>query len=300
MVGIFINPGVFPDKLDGKGKPASNRNFEYDTLSDQYVRFLEKEILPTVTEKHKLNLRAGRRRPRDLRRLVGRHLRFTAAWERPDLFSKVLSHIGSFTNIRGGDRLSRHRPRRQEKRHPRLPARRLQRSRQSAGNWYLANLQMESALKFKGYDVKAVWGDGRHSGIHGGSILPDSMRLALARDARRQMKKHSTPRGSSLAARRLRRSARNGRGHWSCGCPEARAAAACPGASGTASRRCRRIHQGRAGSACGSSLRALRACTSACRGDRRRSFAAGPRNQRCTGPNRGFSASIQPTWKSMR
>ena len=28
---------------------------------------------------------------------------FTAAWERPDLFSKVLSHVGSFTNIRHGD-----------------------------------------------------------------------------------------------------------------------------------------------------------------------------------------------------
>jgi enterochelin esterase family protein len=27
---------------------------------------------------------------------------FTAAWERPDAFSKVLSHVGSFTNIRGG------------------------------------------------------------------------------------------------------------------------------------------------------------------------------------------------------
>ncbi len=27
---------------------------------------------------------------------------FTAAWEKPDQFGKVLSHIGSFTNIRGG------------------------------------------------------------------------------------------------------------------------------------------------------------------------------------------------------
>ena len=27
---------------------------------------------------------------------------FTAAWERPDYFHKVLSHIGSFTDIRGG------------------------------------------------------------------------------------------------------------------------------------------------------------------------------------------------------
>lgn len=27
---------------------------------------------------------------------------FTVVWERPDQFRKVLSHVGSFTNIRGG------------------------------------------------------------------------------------------------------------------------------------------------------------------------------------------------------
>jgi enterochelin esterase family protein len=27
---------------------------------------------------------------------------FTAAWQRPDCFHKVLSHVGSFTDIRGG------------------------------------------------------------------------------------------------------------------------------------------------------------------------------------------------------
>ncbi len=31
---------------------------------------------------------------------------FTAAWERPDLFRKVYSNVGSFTNLRGGRRLS--------------------------------------------------------------------------------------------------------------------------------------------------------------------------------------------------
>ena len=32
-VGVFIQPGVFADS-------KSNRSFEYDTLSDQYARFL--------------------------------------------------------------------------------------------------------------------------------------------------------------------------------------------------------------------------------------------------------------------
>src|ERR1051325_8940668 len=52
MIGIFINPGVFSDKDPKKG--GSNRSFEYDTLSDQYARFLEKEILPEVGKKYNL------------------------------------------------------------------------------------------------------------------------------------------------------------------------------------------------------------------------------------------------------
>src|SRR6516162_3859092 len=40
MIGVFINPGVFPDKLDKKKKPLSNRSFEYDSMSPQYAEFL--------------------------------------------------------------------------------------------------------------------------------------------------------------------------------------------------------------------------------------------------------------------
>src|SRR5262245_25410234 len=49
MAGIFIDPGVFKGKDPKKG--GSNRSFEYDTLSDQYSRFLEEEILPEVGKK---------------------------------------------------------------------------------------------------------------------------------------------------------------------------------------------------------------------------------------------------------
>src|SRR5262249_7802964 len=44
-VGIFINPGKVPPRVPG-ARPRDNRSFEYDTLSDQYARFLEEEILP--------------------------------------------------------------------------------------------------------------------------------------------------------------------------------------------------------------------------------------------------------------
>ncbi|TMQ32341.1 MAG: esterase family protein, partial [Planctomycetota bacterium] len=99
-IGIFINPGVFPSEQAGK-QPRSNRSFEYDTLSDQYARFLEKEILPEVAKEYSLRQDAAGRAICGIS--SGGICAFTVAWERPDLFSKVLSHVGSFTNIRGGD-----------------------------------------------------------------------------------------------------------------------------------------------------------------------------------------------------
>ncbi|MBI3824099.1 MAG: esterase family protein [Planctomycetes bacterium] len=175
MIGIFINPGLFPTD-DPKKKPGSNRSFEYDSLTPQYVTFLEKEIFPAVVEKYKLKLRQDAAGRGICGASSGGICAFTAAWQRPDMFSKVLSHIGSFTNIRGGDVY----PgiiRKTEKKNIRVF---LQDGSNdldnAAGNWYLANLQMESAFKFKKYDYKAVWGDGGHTGKHGGAILPDSMR----------------------------------------------------------------------------------------------------------------------------
>ena len=172
MIGIFVDPGKFPGKDPKKG--GSNRSFEYDTLSPQYVEFLEKEILPEVSKKYKLRTDAAARGIGGAS--SGGICAFTAAWERPDLFSKVLSHIGSFTNIRGGDR------------YPGIIRKAANKNIRvflqdgsndldnAAGNWWLGNLQMEAAFKFKKYDHKAVWGDGAHTGKHGGAILPDSMR----------------------------------------------------------------------------------------------------------------------------
>ena len=179
-IGIFINPGTFASK-DGK-KGASNRSFEYDTLSDQYSRFLEKEILPEVAKKYNLRTDAPGRAIAGAS--SGGICAFTVAWERPDMFSKVLSHIGSYTNIRGGDRYPGIIRKTQKK-----PIRVFLQDGSGdldnpSGNWWLANLQMESALKFKKYDYKVAWGDGGHTGKHGGSILPESLRWLWREDAK--------------------------------------------------------------------------------------------------------------------
>jgi enterochelin esterase-like enzyme len=179
-IGIFINPGTFPGKDAKKG--GSNRSFEYDTLSDQYARFLEMEILPEVAQKYNLRKDAAGRGIGGAS--SGGICAFTVAWERPDLFSKVLSHIGSFTNIRGGDRYPG-----MIRKAPNKPIRIFLQDGKNdldnaAGNWWLANLQMESALKYKKYDVKVAWGDGGHNGKHGGAILPESLRWLWRQDAK--------------------------------------------------------------------------------------------------------------------
>lgn len=167
-VGIFVDPGTFPP--NGR----SNRSFEYDTVSNQYASFLEKELLPEVGKTVKLRTDAAGRAICGIS--SGGICAFTAAWERPDLFSKVLSHVGSFTNIRGGDVY----PGLIRKTEPKPIRVFLQDGSgdldNQHGHWPLANQQMASALKYMGYDYQFVYGDGGHNGRQGGVILPDSLR----------------------------------------------------------------------------------------------------------------------------
>ncbi|MBI1833170.1 MAG: esterase family protein [Planctomycetes bacterium] len=172
-IGIFLNPGNVPASGPGK-KARSNRSFEYDRLSDQYAIFLEKEILPAVGRQYYLRQDAAGRALCGIS--SGGICAFTAAWERPDLFSKVLSHVGSFTNIRGGDV------------YPSLirktDAKPIRVFLQDGsgdldnlhGSWPLANQSMAAALKLMKYDYRFEFGDGGHDGKHGGAILPESLR----------------------------------------------------------------------------------------------------------------------------
>ena len=174
-IGIFVDPGVRPAKRPGD-EPQKNRSFEYDTLSDQYARFIIEEILPWTQNTYDLKLTDNP----DCRAIAGISsggiAAFTVAWERPDAFRKVVSHVGSFTNIRGGDVY----PgviRKADKRPIRVF---LQDGSgdldNQAGNWPLANQSMAAALKFSDYDYKFVYGDGAHNNKHGGAIFPETLR----------------------------------------------------------------------------------------------------------------------------
>jgi len=177
IVGLFVNPGTFDDKL---GR-FQNRSVEYDTLSDQYARFLEQEMIQAVSEKVNLRQDAGGRAICGIS--SGAVCAFTAAWERPDLFSKVLCHVGSFTGIRGAYEYPY-----QIRKTARKPIRIYLQDGSNdiddmRGNWPLANQQMATAMVFQGYDYRFDFGRGFHSLAHGGATLPSSLRWLWREEA---------------------------------------------------------------------------------------------------------------------
>jgi enterochelin esterase-like enzyme len=177
-IGVFVDPGHKKTELPpepGWQPQPENRSFEYDTLSADYATFLLDEILPAVrkdftfTDDPEGHAICGMS--------SGGICAFTVAWQRPDAFRKVLSHIGSFTNIRGGDAY----PGMIRKGSDKKPLRIFLQDGSNDldnehGNWPLGNQQMVAALKFRKYDLRFEYGEGAHNGNHGGAILPESVK----------------------------------------------------------------------------------------------------------------------------
>lgn len=176
-IGVFVDPGHRKEQLPespGWRPQPENRSVEYDTLSDDYANFLIDEILPEIEKDYNISEDPGDRAICGAS--SGGICAFTVAWQRPDQFGKVLSHIGSFTNIRRGDTY----PgiiRKTDKKPIRVY---LQDGKNDLdnehGNWPLANQQMYAALMYKEYDVRFDYGEGAHNGNHGGALLPDALR----------------------------------------------------------------------------------------------------------------------------
>ncbi len=173
QLGLFVGHGSVP-AANENAQPRFNRSFEYDGLGDRYARFLIDELLPEVAKKWKFSDNP------DDRCLAGSSsggiCAFNAAWERPDAFRRVISTVGTFVALRGGDafpglvRKTENKPLRiflQDGSHD-LDI--------YAGSWWHANQAMLSALQYSGYDVHHIWGEGGHNGKHSASIMPDALR----------------------------------------------------------------------------------------------------------------------------
>jgi len=189
MVAVFINPGRRPDQPEPTpqdwGDRTTNRPAEYNSLDDKYARVIVDELMPVINKEYNIS------KDPDQRGIGGASsgaiAGFTVAWERPNEFRKVLSIVGSFTNLRGGHAYSDI-VRKSDKKPIRIY---LQdgrndnrgKGRDDAGaaydetrDWFAQNVKLMHALTDKGYDVNYTWGIGRHGQKQGGAIFPDMMR----------------------------------------------------------------------------------------------------------------------------
>ena len=174
-IAVFVSPGTIPANKPG-ASDRSNRSFEYDSMGDRYARFLVDEFLPVAIKGLNVSTDPKQRAVSGIS--SGGICAFTAAWEKPDQFGKVLSHIGSFTNIRGGSDY----PAlvRKSKSKPKALKVYLQDGKDDLnnlfGNWPLGNQDLASALRFAGYENQFVMTDGGHSGNWGGDQIAKALR----------------------------------------------------------------------------------------------------------------------------
>ncbi len=172
-IGLFVAPGD-----SGPGNPiyggTDNRSFEYDSLGDRYARFLIEELLPQIEREYRIVAAPSGRAICGLS--SGGICAFTVAWERPDVFGKVVSHCGSFADMRGGyvyPTLIRKTEAKPIRVFLQTGARDLD---IVAGSWPLGNQDVAAALAYREYDYQFVYGDGGHTLRHGAALFPDTLR----------------------------------------------------------------------------------------------------------------------------
>lgn len=190
-VAVFVNPGIIQPTLEN-AKTRSNRSFEYDSLGDRYANFLVDEFLPVALKGLNISNRPADRAVCGIS--SGGICAFTVAWERPDEFGKVMSHIGSFTNIRGGwayPGLVRKNQRSQGRDAIADKRKNIKVYLQDGdndlnnlhGNWPIGNHDLAAALQFAGFNYKLEMTAGGHSGKWAGEEFEGALRWLWSEDS---------------------------------------------------------------------------------------------------------------------
>ena len=179
-IGVFVNPGVVYDE-DGE-VVRYNRCKEFDATDERFALFLEQEVLAKVEGMQTASGKTIRLSQDANDRAItgassGGIAAFSAAWYRPDLFSRVYTTVGTFVAMRGGHEY----PAIVRKTEPKPLRIYMQDGWYDVwnpifGEWFEYNLLMESAFNFAGYEVFHHWNRGNHSIKYGTLAFPDAMR----------------------------------------------------------------------------------------------------------------------------
>jgi enterochelin esterase-like enzyme len=174
MIAAHRLPAMILVMVDSGGSDAqgSERGLEYDTISDRYTRFIEREVLPRVASECAVRFTDNPDGRGTMGGSSGGVAAFTMAWFHPELYRKVLTYSGTFVNQaspfdpqtpRGGWEYHAH----LIADAPRKPIRiwmevgendlHFGDPESTWHNWPLANQRMAAVLKAKGYDYRFVF-----------------------------------------------------------------------------------------------------------------------------------------------
>ena len=180
IIGVFVDPGQIRDAQDNVVR--YNRSNELDRMDGRYAEFLESEVLPAVCshktkEGYQIKISSRATDRAIYGSSSGGICAFNAAWQRPDLFSRVYASCGTFVSFRGGDQYSAL----VRKCEPRPIRVFLQDNDKDTwnplcGSWFEYNELMLSALQFAGYEVDYSWDEGGHSSKNAHKIMADVVR----------------------------------------------------------------------------------------------------------------------------
>ena len=194
MIQVFIQPGDINkavgtpthefvsnfSKRTGRTLRDSMRSTQYDTVTDRYARYLRDEILAEVGAKYSL------RKDGYSRGIAGDSsgaiAAFNAAWQQPELFSRVLSRIGTYTSIQwqpgvlDGGNIFPFAVRKEPKRNIRVwLSDGSEDLENDHGSWPLQNIQMANSLKMREYDYYFRFGNAAHNGAQGAAEAPEAL-----------------------------------------------------------------------------------------------------------------------------